>query len=60
MIADGAINVLPNEVYIEGTFRTMDETWRSDALKRLEKLIKGIAESMGGTAELTIKMAIRI
>lgn len=55
VIADGAINVLPNEVYIEGTFRTMDEAWRSDALKKLEKLIKGIAESMGGTAELTIK-----
>ncbi|MFC4095088.1 M20 metallopeptidase family protein [Euzebyella saccharophila] len=55
VIADGAINVLPNEVYIEGTFRTMDETWRLDALKKLEKLIKGIADSMGGTAELTFK-----
>ncbi|MBC7000254.1 M20 family metallopeptidase [Cytophaga sp. FL35] len=55
VIADGAINVLPNEVYIEGTFRTMDEAWRSEALKKLEKLIEGIAESMGGTAELTFK-----
>ena len=54
VIADGAINILPDQVYIEGTFRTMDETWRNDALKKLEKLVVLLAEGMGGQCELKI------
>lgn len=54
VIANGAINVLPDEVHIEGTFRTLDEPWRKDALKRLEKLITSIADGMGGSCELKI------
>ena len=54
VIADGAINILPNEVYIEGTFRTMDEKWRKEALVKLEKLVTSIAEGMGGSCELKI------
>ncbi len=52
--ADGAINVLPDSVYIEGTFRTLDEGWRKEALLKLEKLVTSIAEGMGGTCELKI------
>lgn len=55
VVAEGAINILPDEVYIEGTFRTMDEAWRNDALKKLERLVVNMAESMGGTCELKIK-----
>lgn len=55
VIAEGAINVIPDEVYIEGTFRTLDEAWRKDALIKLEKLVTTIAEAMGGSCELTIK-----
>lgn len=54
VVADGAINVIPDEVYIEGTFRTLDETWRKDALIKLKKLVTAMAEGMGGTCELTI------
>lgn len=54
VIADGAINVIPDEVHIEGTFRTLDEKWRKEALVKLEKLVTLIAESMGGTCELNI------
>jgi amidohydrolase len=54
VIADGAINVLPDEVYIEGTFRTLDEPWRKEALMKLEKLVASIAEGMGGSCELKI------
>lgn len=54
VIANGAINILPDEVYIEGTFRTLDESWRRDALQKLEKLVTSIAEGMGGTCELKI------
>lgn len=54
VIANGATNVIPNEVYLEGTFRAMDETWRAEAHKRMKKMAEGIAESMGGSCEFNI------
>src|SRR5476651_577348 len=54
VIANGATNVIPNEVYLEGTFRTMDENWRAEAHKRMKKMAEGIAESMGGSCEFNI------
>lgn len=54
VIANGATNVIPNEVYLEGTFRTMDEKWRSEAHIKMKKMAEGIAESMGGSCEFTI------
>jgi len=53
-IANGAINVIPDEVYMEGTFRTMDETWRNEAHIRIKKMAETIAESMGGSCEFNI------
>ncbi len=54
VIANGATNVIPNEVYLEGTFRTMDEKWRDEAHRRMKKMAEGIAESMGGRCEFNI------
>lgn len=54
VIANGATNVIPNEVYLEGTFRTMDEAWRADAHIRMKKMAEGIAESMGARCEFNI------
>jgi amidohydrolase len=54
VIANGATNVIPNEVYLEGTFRTMDEAWRNDAHKKMRKMAEGIAESMGGSCDFNI------
>jgi amidohydrolase len=54
LVAKGAINVIPDEVYMEGTFRTMDEKWRIDAHKRIKKMAKAIAESMGGNCDIYI------
>jgi amidohydrolase len=54
VIANGATNVIPNEVYLEGTFRTMDEKWRAEAHIKMKKLAEGIAESMGGSCEFNI------
>ncbi|NCD70493.1 M20 metallopeptidase family protein [Mucilaginibacter agri] len=54
VIANGATNVIPNEVYLEGTFRTMDEKWRADAHIRMKKLAEGLCESMGAKCEFTI------
>ncbi|HBS88549.1 MAG: N-acyl-L-amino acid amidohydrolase [Bacteroidetes bacterium GWF2_38_335] len=54
IIAQGATNIIPDEVKIEGTFRTMDETWRKSAHKEIVKLAKGIAASMGAECEIEI------
>jgi len=54
VIANGATNVIPNEVYLEGTFRTMDEKWRSEAHIKMKKMAEGLVESMGGTVDFNI------
>jgi amidohydrolase len=38
VIANGATNVIPDEVKLEGTFRTLDEKWRTEAHKRMVPL----------------------
>jgi amidohydrolase len=53
--ANGATNVIPNEVKIEGTFRTMDEGWRGKAHSLIEAKANGIARSMGGSCEVEIR-----
>lgn len=54
VIANGATNVIPNEVYLEGTFRTMDEEWRGMAHQKMKKMAEGIAEAMGGSCDFNI------
>ena len=54
VMAMGATNVIPNEVKLEGTFRTLDEKWRAEAHQRIEQMATGIAESMGGRCEVNI------
>ncbi|MEP7258247.1 MAG: M20/M25/M40 family metallo-hydrolase, partial [Flavitalea sp.] len=54
VIANGAINVIPDEVYLEGTFRTLEESWRSEAHEKMKKMAVSIAESMGGSCDFQI------
>lgn len=54
VIANGATNVIPNEVYLEGTFRAMDEKWRAEAHIKMKKMAEGIADAMGGSCEFNI------
>ena len=55
IIGNGATNVIPEEVNLEGTFRTFDENWREDAHARMHKMAVGIAESMGATCDFEIR-----
>ncbi|MEE4198750.1 MAG: M20 family metallopeptidase [Bacteroidales bacterium] len=55
IIANGATNVIPDEVYLEGTFRTMNEEWRTAAHRKIKKITTGVAQSMGAKAEINIK-----
>lgn len=52
--ANGATNIIPNEVKMEGTFRTLNEDWRKEAKKLMKKMAEGIAESMGGSCDFNI------
>jgi len=54
VVANGATNVIPNEVYLEGTFRTLNEEWRAEAHQRMKKMAEGIADSMGASCEFRI------
>ncbi len=51
----GATNVIPNEVKVEGTFRTMDEKWRKDAHQKMIKMATAIAEGMGGKCDFEVR-----
>ena len=55
VIAQGATNVIPNEVTIEGTFRTLDENWRAEAHQKMITLAKGLVEGMGGSVDFDIQ-----
>jgi amidohydrolase len=50
----GATNVIPNQVKLEGTFRTMNEKWREKAHHLIKKQATFIARGFG--AELDVKI----
>ncbi|MCJ0742171.1 M20 metallopeptidase family protein [Pedobacter montanisoli] len=52
--ANGATNIIPNEVKLEGTFRTLNEEWRKEAHQIMKKMAEGIAESMGAHCDFDI------
>lgn len=51
----GATNVIPNEVKIQGTFRTLDEDWRARAHQKMLQIAHGIVEGMGGEVDFEIR-----
>ena len=54
VIANGATNVIPNEVKLEGTFRTLDEKWRNDAHQKMKHLAGTLANALGGSCDFQI------
>ncbi len=55
IIGEGATNVIPNEVKLEGTFRTFDEKWRLEAHQLMKKMATQMAESMGGECDFEVR-----
>jgi amidohydrolase len=55
VIAEGATNIIPDKVVMEGTMRTMDEAVRAKLHDALETLVHQLAASMGGSATLEIR-----
>ncbi|HCR48637.1 MAG TPA: amidohydrolase, partial [Bacteroidetes bacterium] len=53
-IAEGATNVIPEVVQIEGTFRAMDEKWRFQAHDLIRRVAIQTAEAFGATCEVNV------
>lgn len=56
IIAEGATNVIPDEVYIEGTFRTFDEAWRREAHDLIRQIATQTARAMGGDCDAKVEV----
>lgn len=54
IIGNGATNIIPEKVDLEGTFRAMDEEWRLEAHDKMKKMAEQIADGMGGKCEFNI------
>ena len=55
IVGNGATNVIPDEVNIEGTFRTLNEEWRKEAKIKMKTLAEKIAKEMGGSCNYVIE-----
>ncbi len=51
---EGQTNVIPDEVKMEGTFRTFDEEWRDKAHLRIRETAVFVAQGMGGDCDVFI------
>ncbi|RMG79121.1 MAG: amidohydrolase [Bacteroidetes bacterium] len=54
IVADGATNVIPNEVQIAGTLRTFDEELRNTIHQKIEEIATHTAAAFGGKCEVNI------
>jgi len=54
VIAEGSTNIIPNEVYMEGTFRTYDEEWRAKAHQLIVQMCNDICKLHGATCEAEV------
>ena len=52
---NGATNIIPDEVKIEGTFRTFDEEWRQEVHNLIKTITENTCKAMGGSAEVHIE-----
>ena len=52
LTANGATNVIPDEVTLSGTFRTLDEDWRAQAKTHIQRIIHETCAAYGCTAEI--------
>jgi amidohydrolase len=51
----GATNIIPASVYMGGTFRTMDETWRAEVKEKIKSIILSVCEKYKATADINIE-----
>lgn len=52
--AIGATNVIPSQAHLKGTFRTMNEAWRTEAHELITRTVEGVVSANGGAVDLII------
>ncbi len=52
--ADGATNIIPDSVYMEGTMRVFDEGWRTEIKQRIHDICASISERYGTSTTVDI------
>ncbi|MES2522880.1 MAG: amidohydrolase [Gemmatimonadota bacterium] len=57
--AGTAFNVIPNTAYLAGTVRTFDASLRERVPELMDRMIKGIADAHGASAEFVIERGYR-
>jgi len=56
IVCNSAMNIIPETIRLEGTFRTMDEEWRYIAHDKIRKLTQSVVDGMGGSADIDIQI----
>ena len=51
----GATNIVPDQVYIQGTFRTLNEKWRKEVHQIITETCHSIATEMGGNVNVDVR-----
>jgi amidohydrolase len=56
IIGNGATNIIPDEVSLEGTFRTFDEKWRFEAHDMIKNMSIDLCKSMGARGDVEVRV----
>ncbi len=56
IVCNSVMNVIPETVELQGTFRIMDEEWRYNVHEKIKAIANSIAYGMGGSCEIDIKI----
>jgi amidohydrolase len=54
IIGEGATNIIPDNVYISGTFRTFDEKWRAEGIELVRSVAAETAREFGVKIDVDI------
>ncbi len=54
-VAEGKVNIVPDEAKLEGILRTYDDAWRVKAHKLIRKLSASVCQGMGGDCSVRIE-----
>lgn len=55
LIADGQVNIIPNEVQLHGILRTYDEPWRQEAHQLIRQIASDTAKAHGVECDVMIQ-----
>ena len=55
IVGNGATNVIPDKVELEGTLRTFNEEWRATYHKKIEEICKKVAKAHGADCDVDIR-----